>query len=98
MLDDGHEDLFGGVWPFVKRALFVFLPLWVAMIVWYGGVDYIDHDILLFLAAISAGLTFPVIQLFEKFNLWWKSKSESAQDNVIKWGIEGNMRGSNGHR
>ena len=78
MLDDGHADLFGGVWPFVKRALFVFLPLWVAMIVWYGGVDYINHDILLFLAAISAGLTFPVIQLFEKFNLWWKSKSESA--------------------
>ena len=40
LLDDGHEDLFGGVWPFIKRVLFVFLPIWVAMIVWYAGVDY----------------------------------------------------------
>ena len=76
MLDDGHEDLFGGIWPFMKRALFVFVPLWVAMIVWYGGADYIDHDILIFLTTISAGLTVPVIQLFEKFKLNRKSKSE----------------------
>ena len=48
LLDDGHEDLFGGVWPFIKRVLFVFLPIWVAMIVWYAGVDYIDHNFLLF--------------------------------------------------
>tara|TARA_B100001996_G_C18664263_1_gene594295 strand:+ start:1645 stop:1881 length:237 start_codon:yes stop_codon:yes gene_type:complete len=77
MLDDGHEDLFGGIWPFMKRALFVFLPLWIAMIVWYAGVDYINRDILLFVAAISAGLTFPVIQLFEKLNIMRKSDSES---------------------
>tara|TARA_Y100001934_G_C12251275_1_gene725281 strand:- start:286 stop:522 length:237 start_codon:yes stop_codon:yes gene_type:complete len=77
MLDDGHEDLFGGIWPFMKRALFVFLPLWVAMIVWYGGVDYIDRNILLFMTTISAGLTFPVIQLFEKLNIKRKIKSKS---------------------
>ena len=78
MLDDGHEDLFGGVWPFIKRVLFVFLPIWVAMIVWYGGVDYINQDFLLFLAAIAAGLTFPLVQLFEKLKLKRKSKSESS--------------------
>ena len=77
MLDDGHEDLFGGIWPFMKRALFVFLPLWVAMIVWYGGVDYIDRTILLFMTTISAGLTFQVIQLFEKLNIKRKIKSKS---------------------
>ena len=77
MLDDGHEDLFGGIWPFMKRALFVFLPLWIAMIVWYGGVDYIDRTILLFMTTISAGLTFPVIQLFEKLNIKRKIKSKS---------------------
>jgi|TARA_B100001778_G_C18410946_1_gene548792 hypothetical protein len=77
MLDDGHEDLFGGVWPFVKRALFLFLPFWVALIVWYAGVDYIDRTTLLFLTAISAGLTLPAIQLFEKLKLMRKSESES---------------------
>ena len=77
MLDDGHEDLFGGVWPFVKRALFLFLPFWIALIVWYAGVDYIDRNILLFLTAISAGLTFPAIQLFEKLKLKRKSESDS---------------------
>ena len=77
MLDDGHEDLFGGVWPFVKRALFLFLPFWVALIVWYAGVDYIDRTTLLFLTAISAGLTLPAIQLFEKLKLMRNSESES---------------------
>tara|TARA_A100001037_G_scaffold79759_1_gene71763 strand:+ start:326 stop:565 length:240 start_codon:yes stop_codon:yes gene_type:complete len=77
LLDDGHEDLFGGIWPFMKRVLFVFLPIWVGMIVWYAGVDYIDPDFLLFLAAISAGLTFPLVQLFEKMKLKHKSESDS---------------------
>ena len=61
----------------MHHVLFVFLPLWIAMIVWYAGVDYINRDILLFVAAISAGLTFPVIQLFEKLNIMRKSDSES---------------------
>jgi len=77
MLDDGHEDLFGGVWPFVKRALFLFVPFWVGLIVWYAGVDYVDRNILLFITTISAGLTFPAIQLFEKMNLKRKSESDS---------------------
>tara|TARA_B100000214_G_scaffold142304_1_gene101814 strand:+ start:739 stop:978 length:240 start_codon:yes stop_codon:yes gene_type:complete len=77
LLDDGHEDLFGGVWPFIKRMLFVFLPIWVAMIVWYAGVDYIDQNFLLFFTAISAGLTFPMVQLFEKLKLKRKSESDS---------------------
>jgi len=77
MLDDGHEDLFGGVWPFVKRALFLFVPFWVGLIVWYAGVDYIERNILLFITTISAGLTFPAIQLFEKMNLKRKSESDS---------------------
>ena len=77
LLDDGHEDLFGGVWPFIKRVLFVFLPIWVAMIVWYAGVDYIDQNFLLFFTAISAGLTFTMVQLFEKLKLKRKSESDS---------------------
>ena len=77
LLDDGHEDLFGGVWPFIKRVLFVFLPIWVAMIVWYAGVDYIDQNFLLFLTAISAGLSFPLVQLFEKLKLKRNSESDS---------------------
>ena len=77
LLDDGHEDLFGGIWPFIKRVLFVFLPIWVGMIVWYAGVDYIDPDFLLFLTAIAAGLTFPLVQLFEKMKLKYNSASDS---------------------
>tara|TARA_B100001250_G_scaffold391515_1_gene392472 strand:- start:1189 stop:1425 length:237 start_codon:yes stop_codon:yes gene_type:complete len=77
MIDDGHEDLFGGVWPFVKRALFLFVPFWVGLIVWYAGVDYIDKNILLFITTISAGLTFPAIQVFEKLKLKRKSESDS---------------------
>ena len=84
MLDDGHEDLFGGVWPFIKRALFLFLPIWVGLIVWTGGQDYIDKTLLLFMSTIAAGLSLPLIQLFEKFNISRNTKSEPDSDNVIK--------------
>tara|TARA_B100000749_G_C18369275_1_gene441013 strand:+ start:351 stop:611 length:261 start_codon:yes stop_codon:yes gene_type:complete len=84
MLDDGHEDLFGGVWPFIKRALFLFLPVWVGLIVWTGGHGYIDNTPLLFMSTIAAGLSLPLIQLFEKFNIYRNTKSESDSDNVIK--------------
>ena len=84
MLDDGHEDLFEGVWPFIKRALYVFLPVWVGLIVWTGGQDYIDNTPLLFMSTISAGLSLPLIQLFEKYKMYRNTLSESDSDNVIK--------------
>ena len=84
MLDDGHEHLFGGVWPFIKRALFLFLPIWVGLIVWTGGRGHIDNTPLLFISTISAGLSLPLIQLFEKYTIYRNSKSESDLDNVIK--------------
>ena len=84
MLDDGHEDLFGGIWPFIKRALLVLLPIWVGLIVWTGGYDYIDKTPLMFMSTIAAGLSLPLIQLFEKYNIYRKTKSELDSDNVIK--------------
>ena len=84
MLDDGHEDLFEGVWPFIKRALLVFLPIWVGLIVWTGGRGYIDDTALLFLSTISAGLSLPLIQIFEKYSIYRNTKTESESDNVIK--------------
>ena len=84
MLDDGHEDLFGGIWPFIKRALLVFLPIWVGLIVWTGGHGYIDNTPLMFMSTIAAGLSLPLIQLFEKYNLHRNTKSEPDSDNVIK--------------
>ena len=84
MLDDGHEDLFEGFWPFIKRALFLFLPIWVGLIIWTGGQDYIDKTPLLFMSTIAAGLSLPLIQLFEKFNIYRNTKSEFDSDNLIK--------------
>lgn len=84
MLDDGHEDLFEGVWPFIKRTLYVFLPVWVGLIVWTGGHGYIDNTPLLFMSTISAGLSLPLIQLFEKYSIYRNTISESDSDNVIK--------------
>ena len=84
MLDDGHEDLFGGVWPFIKRALYLFLPIWVGLVVWTGGQDYIDNTPLLFMSTIAAGLSLPLIQLFEKFNIYRNTISEYDSDNLIK--------------
>ena len=77
MFDDGSEDLFGGIWPFMKRALFLFLPIWVFLICW-------SADLNIFIAAIAAGLSLPLIQIFEKMKLKHQAGSESDSDNVIK--------------
>ena len=77
MFDDGSEDLFGGVWPFMKRALLLLLPLWVYLICWSAGFN-------LFISAIAAGLSIPLIQVYEKLKLRRYLKSNSARENLIK--------------
>ena len=77
MFDDGSEDLFGGIWPFMKRALFLFLPIWVFLICW-------SADLNIFISAIASGLSLPLIQIFEKMKLKYQVGSESDSDNVIK--------------
>ncbi|MDG1525053.1 MAG: hypothetical protein P8Q90_03175 [Candidatus Thalassarchaeaceae archaeon] len=69
MFDDGSDELIGGAWPFLKRALIVFLPLWVYLIFWTA-----THQI--FVSAIAAGFSVPLIQLFEKLKLKRKMDSE----------------------
>ncbi len=77
MFDDGSDELIGGVWPFLKRALFVLLPIWIYLLAWTT-----THN--LFLSAILAGLSIPSIQFFEKMKLKGKVNSESNEDKVIK--------------
>ena len=84
MFDDGSDELLGGLWPFMKRALFLFLPIWVGLIVWSAGYDYIRRDVLLFMSTIAAGLSLPLILMFEKIKLKRHLKSKSAGENVIK--------------
>ena len=77
MFDDGSDELVGGVWPFLKRALVILLPIWIYLLVWTT-----THN--LFISAIGAGLSIPFIQLFEKIKLKHKLQPESDEDNVIK--------------
>jgi hypothetical protein len=77
MFDDGSDELFEGIWPFMKRALLLLLPLWVYLICWSAGLN-------LFISAISAGLSIPLIQVYEKLKLKRHLESNSAGDNVIK--------------
>ena len=62
MFDDGSDELLGGLWPFMKRALLLFVPLWVYLICWSTGLN-------LFISAITAGLSLTFIQVFEKIKL-----------------------------
>ena len=77
MFDDGSDELLGGFWPFMKRALLLLLPLWVYLICWSAGFN-------LFISAITAGLSIPLIQIFEKLKLRRQFESNSAGENVIK--------------
>ena len=77
MFDDGSDELLGGLWPFMKRALLLFIPLWVYLICWSAGLN-------LFISAIAAGLSIPLIQIFEKMKLKRHLDSNKAGENLIK--------------
>ena len=62
MLDDGSVDLFGGIWPFIRRFIVVFLPLWEFLIIYTLGVNVI-------IASIISGASGSTVVIFEKFKL-----------------------------
>ena len=41
MLDDGSDELFAGFWPFMRRFLLAFLPLWVFLLGYAAGLNVI---------------------------------------------------------
>ena len=61
-LDEGSEDLFGGFWPFIRRTLMLFLPLWVWLLMWAADMPSI-------LSALVAGLSLSVIVAIERYKL-----------------------------
>ncbi|MDP6888604.1 MAG: hypothetical protein QF454_01085 [Candidatus Thalassarchaeaceae archaeon] len=69
MLDDGSDELINGLWPFMKRALVLFLPFWIYLVCWSAGLP-------LLLSAILSGLSLSGIIYFEKLNLKRKHKPE----------------------
>tara|TARA_B100000767_G_C19591127_1_gene461493 strand:- start:158 stop:391 length:234 start_codon:yes stop_codon:yes gene_type:complete len=77
MLDDGAADLFGGFWPFMRRFLFMFLPLWVFLIGYTAGLHVI-------FASILAGASISVVAIFEKYKLKQGSEENSDGNNLIK--------------
>lgn len=77
MLDDGSVDLFGGFWPFIRRILMVFLPVWVFLIGYAIGINVI-------IAAILAGASVSTVAIFEKFKLKQEYSKLNDGNNVIK--------------
>ena len=77
MLDDGSAELFGGFWPFMRRFLFMFLPLWVFLIGYTAGLHVI-------FASILAGASISVVAIFEKYKLKQGSEENSDGNNLIK--------------
>jgi len=61
-LDEGSEELFGGFWPFIRRTLMLFLPLWVWLLMWAADMPSI-------LSALVAGLSLSVIVAIERYKL-----------------------------
>ena len=61
-LDEGSEDLFGGFWPFIRRTLMLFLPLWVWLLMWAADMPSI-------LSALVSGLSLSIIVAIERYKL-----------------------------
>ncbi|MEC7113200.1 MAG: hypothetical protein VXW72_06640 [Candidatus Thermoplasmatota archaeon] len=61
-LDEGSEELFGGFWPFIRRTLMLFLPLWVWLLMWSAGMPNI-------VSALFSGLSLSIIVAIERYKL-----------------------------
>jgi hypothetical protein len=62
MMDDPSDDLLGGFWPFIKRALMLLVPLWVFMLLWAAEVPTLA-------ASILAGSSIALVIVYEKYKL-----------------------------
>ena len=61
-IDEGSEELFGGFWPFMRRTLMLFLPLWVWLLLWAAGMPNI-------VSALFSGLSLSIIVAIERYKL-----------------------------
>lgn len=61
-IDEGSEELFGGFWPFIRRTLMLFLPLWVWLLLWAAGLPNI-------ITALFSGLSLSIIVAIERYKL-----------------------------
>ena len=77
MIDDGSENLFEGFWPFMKRFLILFLPLWVFLIGYSAGLNIL-------ISAILAGLSVSTVTIFEKYQLKRENDGSDGGNKVIK--------------
>jgi len=61
-IDEGSEELFGGFWPFIRRTMMLFLPLWVWLLLWSAGLPNI-------VSALFSGLSLSIIVAIEQYKL-----------------------------
>ena len=76
-MEGGSEELFNGFWPFMKRFLLLFLPLWVFLIGYSAGLHII-------FAAILAGLSVSSVAIFENLKLRRENDFADDANNLIK--------------
>ncbi len=70
--DDGTADLYSGFWPFIKRFLLLFLPLWVLLIALSAGIHVI-------ISAILAGLSVSLVAVFEKKKMQTEMENQAER-------------------
>ena len=75
--DDGSAEMLNGFWPFLKRGLFVFLPLWVFLICMSAGVHII-------ISAIIGGISVSFVSIFEKKRIIKENDMNVNNNSIIK--------------
>jgi hypothetical protein len=81
--DETHENLIGGYWIFIRRVLWVGVPLLMI----FGGIALGIHKI--WIAIIVGGSLGPLITLENKFVAWaHKAMGESSKTSTISGKVE----------
>lgn len=77
VVTDPSDELFSGFWPFMRRFLFAFLPIWVFLIGYAAGINII-------IAAIIAGASVSLVAIYEKMKIKEENEKSNDGNKVIK--------------
>ena len=73
MFDSSSDELVFGLWPFLKRILFLLIPFWVFLICWSANMSY-------FVSSVIAGTSVATIIFYEKYKIR-QITDDGIQDN-----------------
>ena len=71
MMEDPSDEMFGGLWPLLKRVIMLLLPIWVFLLFFAAKAP-------IWVSSIMAGLSLAPVIIYEKLALKKRFEDEKS--------------------